>query len=398
MNVSNMLSPRAPADNYPQEEALALQHEHYHQYPTRRSTSVIRPQSNYAGQSESSAEINAGPILTHLGASSIPKNVAFELRLDGAPNYRARLPMRVQIFPHDTTESIVTTVKNFYGLYEGTASGVSFEDNQGNTLIARYENFRNNMIVYVRVVSDYSQSLEEHGQTPHGSSSPQKRSHLEDVPRMLPLLPAQALHYGQPPSRPASRVSRKQSASPRLGTTQPSALGQKSRSRSAAKSHSSSFQQANLDDPNNDVANGYSSSDGGAASVTSSRKARSEQLASAEISVDNIVEGGRRKRAKFESSVRVGTPLTIEDPYNSKCADDIHIYRSYHFLSRHRCLLPIPYLPSRRSDDPMAWKTHHHLPGPHSVISFTLCLCNHLKVMLSTTIPQAMCKWVVQPS
>ncbi|MCJ1396815.1 hypothetical protein MMC11_000005 [Xylographa trunciseda] len=301
MDVSNMLSPKTPADNHPQEEASALQHEHYHQYPTRRSASVVRPQSSYSGQPEFNAETCAVPILTHFRTTSNPKNVAFELRLEGAPNYRARLPMRVQIFPHDTTESIVTTVKNFYGLYEGTANGVSFEDDQGNTLIARYENFRNNMIVYVRVVSEYSQPLEEHGQTAHGSNSPYKRSHLEDVPRMLPPIPAQALHYGQPPSRPASRISRKQSASPRMGRAQQSSFGQKSRSRSGAKGHSSNF-QANLDDFNNDATNGYSSSDGGAASVTSSRKARSEQLASAEISVDNIVEGGRRKRAKFESS------------------------------------------------------------------------------------------------
>ncbi|TKA70869.1 hypothetical protein B0A49_05630 [Cryomyces minteri] len=52
-------------------------------------------------------------------------------------------------------------------------------------------------------------------------------------------------------------------------------------------------------DPN---ADDYSSSDGGNGSVSSSRKARNEQLASADISLDNIVEGGRRKRAKFESS------------------------------------------------------------------------------------------------
>jgi hypothetical protein len=58
-------------------------------------------------------------------------------------------------------------------------------------------------------------------------------------------------------------------------------------------------------DPNNDAMNGYSSSDGGHGSVSSSRKAKSEQLSSAEISLDNIVEGGRRKRAKFESSVSV---------------------------------------------------------------------------------------------
>ena len=33
--------------------------------------------------------------------------------------------------------------KNFFGLYDG--HGVSFEDKAGNTLIARYENFENNM-------------------------------------------------------------------------------------------------------------------------------------------------------------------------------------------------------------------------------------------------------------
>jgi len=58
-----------------------------------------------------------------------------------------------------------------------------------------------------------------------------------------------------------------------------------------------------FEDGNNDAANGYSSSDGGAGSVSGSRKARSEQFARAEISLENVVEGGRRKRAKFESSV-----------------------------------------------------------------------------------------------
>ena len=58
-----------------------------------------------------------------------------------------------------------------------------------------------------------------------------------------------------------------------------------------------------FEDPNNDAGNGYSSSDNGAGSISGSRKARSEQFASAEISLDNVVEGGRRKRAKFESSV-----------------------------------------------------------------------------------------------
>jgi hypothetical protein len=238
-------------------------------------------------------------------ANSTPKNVTFELHFEGAPNYRGRLPMRVQIFPHDTTESIVTTVKNFYGLYEGAAKGVSFEDSQGNTLIARYENFLNNMTIYVRVVPDFVKRPELQGPWAYRSASPPKLS-MDDALQMLPPQ-GQILNYGQPPSRPGSRISRKQSASPRLHK---GGSFTKSRSRSGLKSHGSSF-QAGLDELNSDTINGFSDSDGGAGSVTSSRKARSEQLASAEISVDNIVEGGRRKRAKFESSVCSTRPETI---------------------------------------------------------------------------------------
>jgi len=302
MDVSNLLSPQAAAENQRQ-EVVAMQQDHSHQYPTRRSMSSNRHQYGSGAHPMYNIDTSAMPAASHISPSSpTPKSVAFELHFDGAPNYRARLPMRVQIFPHDTTDSIVTTVKNFYGLYEGVAKGVSFEDAQGNTLIARYENFTDNMVVYVRVIPDYPQPSEMQGHMGYRSISPQRLPTHEGASQMLPPQPAQILNYGQPPSRPGSRVSQKQSASPRPGRSQQITMTQKPRSRSGIKSHGSSF-QANLDELNNDAMNGYSSSDGGAGSVTSSRKARSEQLASAEISVDNIVEGGRRKRAKFESSV-----------------------------------------------------------------------------------------------
>ena len=286
-----------------QEQLANTQQEqpHSHQYPTRRSMSTnastdqrfTTPPTN--GHLSSNASATDGQV----PGSPKPKNVAFELHFDGAPNVRGRLPMRVQIFPHDTTDSIVTTVKNFYGIYDGVGQGVSFEDVRGNTLIASYENFTNDMIVYVRVVPDYSQRPEY----PWGqrTASPHILQNIEDGGSMLPPQPAQVLNYGQPPSRPGSRISRKQSASPKLNQGRSNSI-QKGRSRSGQKSQGSSF-QAGLDELNNDTHNGYSSSDGGAGSVTSSRKARSEQLASAEISVDNIVTGGRRKKAKFESSV-----------------------------------------------------------------------------------------------
>lgn len=216
--------------------------------------------------------------------------------------------MRVQIFPHDTTDSIIATVKNFYGLYDGAATGVSFEDDQGHTLIARYENLRNNMVVYVRVIPDYSQPAYQHGRLGWNSTSPinaGKAPHLDEAFQMPPP-PQLSQHnnFEQPVSRPGSRVARKRSASPRAGRGRRSVSAQKNLPRSGLKSRDSSLPR-NAEEPHSDPLNVYSDSEGGAGSVTSSRKARSEQLASAEISVDNIVEGGRRKRAKFESSVRL---------------------------------------------------------------------------------------------
>jgi hypothetical protein len=47
--------------------------------------------------------------------------------------------------------------------------------------------------------------------------------------------------------------------------------------------------------------NGYTSGDGAPGSSCGKNK---DHLGNTEISLENIVEGGRRKRAKFESSVR----------------------------------------------------------------------------------------------
>ncbi|KAH8805705.1 hypothetical protein F5884DRAFT_456263 [Xylogone sp. PMI_703] len=236
--------------------------------------------------------------------SPTPKSVAFELLFPESPQYRARLPMRVQIFPHDTTESIVTTVKNFYGLYAGPggSKGVSFEDEQGNTLIARYENLRNNMTVYVRVIEEpagaYSSSY-------HTGSPGNHHSYYHLDSHYLPQHPAQALTYGQPDSRPTSRTSRKRSVSPNQGRGRRSTSAstnplpsKKSRSRSGFKSRGSSAHGSFADIHSDGL--GYSSGDGGPGSVSS--RTKSEQLGNTEISLDNIVEGGRRKRAKFESS------------------------------------------------------------------------------------------------
>ena len=308
MNVSNLLSYDAPSHSRSRQatEHTQAEQQRSHQYPTRHSTMM----SDHTGERHDTPPTNA-----HLGNATAPSpyqtspaspariHVTFELLFNGDSNQRARLPMRVQIFPHDGTESIVSTVKNFFGIYQGAPTGVSFEDDQGNTLIPRYENFHNDMVVSVRVLPDNAQPYQAYGRPAYLSASPvnaRRVPHLDEPLQIQAILPAQGMTMCQPTSRSGSQLARKRSASPRANRR--SASAQKHRPQQGRKSRGSSV-QGNTNDLHSDAMNDYSSSDGAAGSVTGSRKARSEQLASAEISEKNIVEGGRRKRAKFESSV-----------------------------------------------------------------------------------------------
>jgi hypothetical protein len=226
-----------------------------------------------------------------------PKNVAFELCFLDSPQYRARLPMRVQIYPHDNTESIITTVKNFYGLYAGPtgSKGVSFEDKEGNTLIARYENFHNNMTVYVRVYEELSTDPTIYGHHQYSASRASAQ------PTYHPNESFHTQHPAHEDSRETSRSPTRRSPSAHSSRGRRSdsvgSAGQKRRSRPSKTSVAASHTDAL-----SDHGNGYSS-DEGAMSTTSGRTR--EQFGNTDISVENIVEGGRRKRAKFESCVRI---------------------------------------------------------------------------------------------
>ncbi|KAL6924647.1 hypothetical protein ACHAPO_005576 [Fusarium lateritium] len=230
-----------------------------------------------------------------------PKNVAFELMFPDSPQYRARLPMRVQIYPHDTTDSIVTTVKNFYGLYSGPtgSKGVSFEDNGGNTLIARYENFQDRMVVYVRVIEEPPAN----SYAPHPYHDPSVASHpyYSDNGYPAPAPVPQASRCAQETSRPTSPSSRRRSPSPHTARGRRSASastnGKKGRSHSSKTRASTSRGHNEL--YSDSITTGYSSSNDEHDSTSGKNK---DQLPTTDISVENIVEGGRRKRAKFESS------------------------------------------------------------------------------------------------
>lgn len=232
-----------------------------------------------------------------------PKHVSFELLLDDTSKTKARIPMRVQIFPHDTTDSIVTTVKNFYGIYEATASGVSFEDENGITLIARYENLRNDMTVYVRVIpNQYSEPYHQQGYYAPTPVDTFKRPSLGD-----PFQPAQSSQgeHGRSSSRPVSRASRKQSASP-AGRGRRSASTAKM-SRTGNKSRGSSTHGSFHDD----LLSQYDSD------TTESRKNKNDMIASSDISMDNILLDGRRKRPKFESSVCISITSIASSSYSN---------------------------------------------------------------------------------
>jgi hypothetical protein len=229
-----------------------------------------------------------------------PKQVTFEYilpeapQLPDAPQQRARLPMRVNIWPHDATDSIITTVKNFYGLYE--VRGLSFEDKDGCTLIARYENFENRQTVHVRVNDEVASS----NGTPRTSMSPRRL--VLGAPFEMPPPHSNQV---QPGSRPSSRAAHHRSMSPHHNRDRRSvsvSTNPKSRSRPSNKGRTGSAHGSFADINGHFGADG-SDSDGGNGSVTSSRRGKIDVVASAEISVENIVEGGRRKRARFDSSV-----------------------------------------------------------------------------------------------
>ncbi|KAF2233425.1 hypothetical protein EV356DRAFT_448431 [Viridothelium virens] len=264
-----------------------------HQYPTRNTTASIErsqeQQQELNGFARQFPSIDSGGQTTPHKMSSAaglpPKNVSFKLILPEAPQQLHRLPMRVSIFPHDATESIITTVKNFYALLQG----VSFEDEKGNTLIARYENFTADMTVYVRAVNFPAAQSPVSGQYVQDAPSPIKPR--LDAP--FEMRPPQ-LNTAMSPTRSASRAARGRSISPQSAHSRYSASALSTgKGRPRKQRNPGSFVEGMNDED---------SLDGSNESVTSSRRGKSDQLASAEISVNNIVEGGRRQRAKFESS------------------------------------------------------------------------------------------------
>ncbi|KAJ6260487.1 hypothetical protein Dda_4713 [Drechslerella dactyloides] len=175
-----------------------------------------------------------GVVPTPQQSPQAPKHVAFALLTDPEQTdfQGANLPnVKFYINAHDTTESIASTVKSFFGLFSDDPATsacyrVSFEDNKGTRMILSYDNIADQQTIYVRAIAEPILSLR--------GTSPGKGCRIGGAAM--------------------------------------------SRSRSN-KRHASSTPTPDAD----------------------SRKLV-EPVASADISVENILEGSRRKRPKFESS------------------------------------------------------------------------------------------------
>ena len=240
-----------------------------------------RPLRGGNGAVAGSSYIHSSP------AKKDQKHVVFQLIDPEDPRIQARLPMRVMISQHDTTDSIITTVKNFYGLYE---YGVSFENKEGISIIAAYGNFDNDMMVYVRTVAEPRVPRSESARESTSPKKPSLGAPFEmRPPHLSPSRTAAARSVGARSMSPHSELGKRSFSAVPGG--RPRAHKTKSKDNSVAGD-----------------ADGYSSGEDGEGSVTSSRRSKTEQV-NAEISVDNIVEGGRRKRA-FESSVSAPAPCT----------------------------------------------------------------------------------------
>ena len=230
------------------------------------------------------------------------KSISFELLLDEGSKTRARIPLRVIVNHHDNIDSVIATVKNFYGIYDGT--GISFEDSRGNTLIASYDNLDHNTTVYVRCVAGPSQGPPSFstGQYTVPPALEAQRHHSLGEPFQM-MLPPHMRDQSHSPSRSSSRLARKRSPSPTQMRGRRSVSQNKPGSFSAMSRESSANGSYHGD--------GYSDSEAGHSSISGSRKARSEQIASSEISTANVLQDGRRGQTIFDSSVITTSALLI---------------------------------------------------------------------------------------
>ena len=375
MDVGNLLAGAAAhlegaAENAPPKTQTHSRNPSNHQSLTTQAFNFPARQFEQAPMLSPARPSAARPNEPRPSPSKQQKQVTFELVLPEGQNRenRARLPMRVMISPHDTTDSIVTTVKNFYGLYDGP--GLVFQDTQENILIASYDNFHQDMNVRVTVTAP-DPAMSAAGSHSRSTTLSPRKGRLGAPFEMRP--PTRS-------SRPASRAAIGRSPSPQSTRSHRSAsaiAASRARSRPHKTKDHGSFTEGHTD--------AYSDSEDGEGSVSSSRR---EAHVSAEISVNNIVEGGRRKRAKFDSSVSIFF-LSSCPCFVRRCGKLTLLDRSCHCSCHLKYLLQTLFPPSLHKD--VSTGTLRPLPmrGPTNALSPMPSHSLHLRATLVTMRPLA---------
>ncbi|KAA8912862.1 hypothetical protein FN846DRAFT_772859 [Sphaerosporella brunnea] len=190
-------------------------------------------------------------------------------------------PKPFYIRPHDTTDSIMDTVKHLFGLSRQYDLGISLEDADGLSFIPSYENFIDGMTVDVRIEESlqnsyayrHSYNLRQSHGMPNGASRssgyPTSRSASpQSCGRRSTSITA--MHMGHGRGRSLKRSSIYQD---------PDAEAEAYRDAMWYQLTHQSFIPDDDEEP----------------------RTKAASVASADISVENIVEGSRRKRPKFSS-------------------------------------------------------------------------------------------------
>lgn len=198
-------------------------------------------------------------------------------------------PKTFYIRPHDTTDSIMDTVKHLFGMSRQYDLGISLEDADGLSFIPSYENFLDGMPVYVRIEDSLRSNLVyRHPYNLRQSQGMSNRSSAFPTSRSV---------------SPQSNGRRSTSA------TVMQLYGGRGRSlkRSALHLDSDAEQEMIQQDglwyrlPHQSLL----------PEDEEEPRTKAASVASADISVENIVEGSRRKRPKFSSDVRSHTAVFL---------------------------------------------------------------------------------------
>ena len=213
-----------------------------------------------------------------------------------------------QIRPHDTTDSIIDTVKHLLGLSQHRDLGVSLEDDNGCSFIPSYDNFGDNSTVWVRIEENLS-----HDFARRHSHDPRQSHHALNGA----LSNGDSYDYSSRSVSPYSRGRRSASASRHHGRS-------RSLKRTLQLEDDDHYRQGFHSDgqwysfPHQQMMSGD----------YDEPRTKAGSVASADISVENILDGSRRKRAKFSSDVCLSHPpsqASINEAYIRSCRSSLHL-------------------------------------------------------------------------